>query len=383
MRENSPELAHHVDRIYQAAVSPQYWPAFLDGLREELRLASAHLVFRHPCDGDRGIVASTGMDEFHEDAYRFYYYQLNPWRPFGPEAKEGRALLCDSLLSESELLGTEFYNDWMRPQRMDPPFVAFLYNANSGEPLSDLVGFREKGSGPLQDEDLRPVRSLIPHLQRALAIHSRVQSAEIRAGAAADALDRIHGGVILLDERGAAIVTNRTADRILATNDGLALDWDGPRASTSRQTAELRRLLVGAAKTGASNGNGKDAGAVLRLVRPSGRLALEAVVTPIGRESSPLFDHRAAAAIFVAEPDVQDECPAARLRRIYGLTRMEAEVASRVVRGMDLSEIAENLGITIHTVRGHLKQLFAKTNTHRQAELVRLILAGPARIRLD
>ena len=79
----------------------------------------------------------------------------------------------------------------------------------------------------------------------------------------------------------------------------------------------------------------------------------------------------------------QDECPAARLRRIYGLTRMEAEVASRVVRGMDLSEIAETLGITIHTVRGHLKQLFAKTNTHRQAELVRLILAGPARIRLD
>ena len=33
-------------------------------------------------------------------------------------------------------------------------------------------------------------------------------------------------------------------------NDGLALNWDGPRASTPKQTAELRRLLAGAAKTG-------------------------------------------------------------------------------------------------------------------------------------
>ena len=103
--------AHHVDRIYQAAVAPEYWPVFLDGLRAELQLASLHLVFRHPCDGDRGIVASTGMDGFYEDAYRFHYYQLNPWRPFGPEAKEGRALLCDGLLPESEILGTEFSVD--------------------------------------------------------------------------------------------------------------------------------------------------------------------------------------------------------------------------------------------------------------------------------
>jgi DNA-binding CsgD family transcriptional regulator len=381
LRNHICELAHHVDRIYQAAVAPEYWPVFLDGLRAELQLASLHLVFRHPCDGDRGIVASTGMDGFYEDAYRFHYYQLNPWRPFGPEAKEGRALLCDGLLPESEILGTEFYNDWMRPQGIADPFVAFLCNAGPGEAFSELVGFPEKSRKILRDEDLEPVRSLIPHLQRALGIHSRVQDAEIRAGAAAEALDRISGGVILLDERGSAIVTNRSADRILALNDGLALNWDGPRASTPKQTAELRRLLAGAANTGA--GNGEDAGAVLRLARPSGRPALEAVVTPIGRESSALFDHRAVAAIFVAEPDAQAERPAARLRRLYGLTRMEAEVASRLATGMDPSEIAEALGITIYTVRGHLKQLFTKTDTHRQAELVRVILAGPARIRPD
>jgi DNA-binding CsgD family transcriptional regulator len=371
-------MAHHIDRIYRAAVAPEQWPVFLDGLRQELRLASIHLVFRHPGDGDRGVTVSLGMDEGSQEAYRSHFYRVNPWRPVGPEAEKGKVLLYDSILPEGKLERTEFYNDWMRPQGVASPFVAFLSEPGSG---MEFGGFRRKSSGPFEKEDLIQIRPLVPHLQRALVIHSRVQGAEIRAGAAADALDRIFGGVILLDERGALIVTNRTADRILAMNDGLVLDRDGPRASTSKQTAELRHLLAGAARTGASKGT--EAGAVMRLVRPSGRPALEAVVTPVGHESSPLFDHRASAALFVADPDAQAKRPPERLRRIYGLTLIEAEVASRIAQGMRLPDISEDLGVTIHTVRGYLKQLFAKTNTHRQAELVRVIISGPGRIRQD
>jgi DNA-binding CsgD family transcriptional regulator len=121
----------------------------------------------------------------------------------------------------------------------------------------------------------------------------------------------------------------------------------------------------------------------MRLTRPSGRAALEVVVTPLRRESSSMFTSTAAAAIFVADPDTRAERPPERLRRLYGLTPMEAEVGSRLAQGMSLSEIRDALGVTIHTVRGHLKRLFAKTDTHRQAELVRVMLAGLADIRLE
>ena len=381
MESQPPGLESHIDRIYQAALSPEQWPVFLGGLAEQLRLASVHLVFRHPHDGDRGIIASSGIDAHHEEAYRSHFYRLNPWRPFGPEAEEGRVLLSDSVIPESELRRTEFYSDWMRPQGAAHPFVAFLYNAGPGEPLSDLVGFREKSAGPLQDEDLDPVRALVPHLQRALVIHSRVQGAEMRASAAQEALDRILGGVILLDERGAPVAINQTAERILASHDGLVLGREGPSASTSKQTGELRRALDGAVKSGASNE--RDAGAVIRLPRPSGRSPLEVVVTPIGCASSPLFDRRAAAAIFVTEPDVQTNSSPERLRRIYGFTPVESEVAARIAAGMRLPEIGDALGVTIHTVRGHLKQLFAKTDTHRQPDLVRVLVSGLAGLRLE
>ncbi len=381
MESQPPGLGSHIDRIYQAALEPERWPAFLDGLGEALQLASVHLVFRHPHDGDRGIIASAGIDSHHEDAYRSHFYRLNPWRPFGLEAREGRVLLCDSIIPESEQRQTEFYNDWMRPQGAAHPFVAFLHNDGSGEPLSDLAGFREKSSGPLRDEDLEPVRALVPHLQRALAIHSRIRGAEMRAGASEEALDRLLGGVILLGERGTPIAINQTAERILAAHDGLILDRNGLSASTPKQTDALRRALAGAAETGA--GNGEDAGAVMRLLRPSGRSPLEVVVTPMSVESLPLFEHRATSAIFVSEPDVQVDGSPERLSRIYGFTPVEAEVAARIAAGMRLPAISDALGITIHTVRGHLKQLFVKTDTHRQSDLVRVLVTGLAGLRLE
>jgi DNA-binding CsgD family transcriptional regulator len=381
MSSQLPGLGSHIDRIYQAAVAPECWPAFLDGLREELGLASVHLVFRRVSDGDRGIIASRGIDEGFDDVYRSYFYQLNPWHPYPADAQEGQVLLNRCALTRSELERTEFYNDWMRPQGIAHPFTAFLYNAAPGEPLSVLGGFREESSGPLRGQDLDPVRSLVPHLQRALVVHSRVQGAELRADAAVEVLDRICGGVILLDERGRLLAANRAAERILALSDGLVLGRDGPSASTAEQTGELRRAVAGAARTGARKG--EEAGAVLRLARPSGRPALEVVVTPIRIESSPLFDREAAAAIFVAGPDAPVDGPPQRLRQLFGLTPVETEVASRLVKGMDLAAIGDDLGITIHTARGHLKQLFAKTGTHRQPELVGVLLTGLAGLRLE
>jgi DNA-binding CsgD family transcriptional regulator len=45
-----------------------------------------------------------------------------------------------------------------------------------------------------------------------------------------------------------------------------------------------------------------------------------------------------------------------------------------VMHGADLNHISEELSISLPTVRTHLQHVFDKTDTHRQAELVRLLL---------
>jgi DNA-binding CsgD family transcriptional regulator len=73
-------------------------------------------------------------------------------------------------------------------------------------------------------------------------------------------------------------------------------------------------------------------------------------------------------------PGQQLEPPTRLLERVYGLTNAEADVASRVLRGDGLKPICEELSLSMATVKTHLQHVLDKTDTHRQAELVRLLL---------
>jgi DNA-binding CsgD family transcriptional regulator len=87
-----------------------------------------------------------------------------------------------------------------------------------------------------------------------------------------------------------------------------------------------------------------------------------------------------AALIFVRDP----ETPAMAtdiLQDLFGLTRAQAVVAARVVEGMDPEHIAGALRISLHTVRDHLKVIFAKTGTSRQSQLVALLAPTVAALR--
>jgi DNA-binding CsgD family transcriptional regulator len=62
------------------------------------------------------------------------------------------------------------------------------------------------------------------------------------------------------------------------------------------------------------------------------------------------------------------------LRRVYGLTNAEAAVALHIADGQGIKPIADELSLSTATVKTHLQRVFLKTGTHRQAELVRLLL---------
>ncbi|WP_282121220.1 helix-turn-helix transcriptional regulator [Ruegeria atlantica] len=62
-----------------------------------------------------------------------------------------------------------------------------------------------------------------------------------------------------------------------------------------------------------------------------------------------------------------------RLREHFGLTPSEATLAKALTEGESLKEASSRLEISIWTARSHLRSIFQKTDTHRQAELVSLI----------
>jgi len=60
----------------------------------------------------------------------------------------------------------------------------------------------------------------------------------------------------------------------------------------------------------------------------------------------------------------------------------EAALAGHVVAGEVLKRTSETLQVSMNTAKTHLKRIFEKTGTRRQAELVHLVLTSPAQVRL-
>jgi DNA-binding CsgD family transcriptional regulator len=71
--------------------------------------------------------------------------------------------------------------------------------------------------------------------------------------------------------------------------------------------------------------------------------------------------------------------PAAILAKTFRLTPSEAKLACIIARGAPPDIAARELKISRETARNQLKAVFAKTDTHRQSELVALLLQAEFR----
>lgn len=65
---------------------------------------------------------------------------------------------------------------------------------------------------------------------------------------------------------------------------------------------------------------------------------------------------------------------AATVQEAFGLTPAEVEIVQGITLGLPLKTIADDRGRSVETVRTQLRSILAKTETHSQAELVRVVL---------
>ena len=77
---------------------------------------------------------------------------------------------------------------------------------------------------------------------------------------------------------------------------------------------------------------------------------------------------------FLTDPRCPLQVDADLLRRSYGLTAAESQVAAAASSIGPVEELAAALSLRANTVKTHLKQIYAKTGVASRAELVRVLL---------
>ena len=176
--------------------------------------------------------------------------------------------------------------------------------------------------------------------------------------------DRLAVGVILLDGDSRVVAANQYARRIFEAGDGLMLRQDRIVAVREGEDNRLQLLISGAGRLRAGmvarHGEATPLSVIVAGVEP----ADAALDTP----------DRVTRIVLIADPERRSAVAAPILVALYGLTQREAMLTGVLLDGGKLSQAAVELGITTGTARNYLKQIFAKTETASQAELVSLVL---------
>ena len=364
-------IADFIGDIHDASLAPERWSGVLHRLSDAFDAHHAHLFVVDARSKDARFAAvsermpTEAMTEYHR-----HYHTVDPRIAAGWNAPYGVMYPDARLVAAPVFEKSEFYNDFYA--HYEVRWMAGSLLERDGSTISGFAIVRTPGQGPFEDDALTRLDAIGAHLKQALRVQQRIAALEADRAMTIDALDRLSIGVVLLDGNGRPFLVNRAAREIVASADGLTVEKDGLHAGTPAKTAALRKTIADA--LGAAGG----AGGAIALPRPSMKRPLEVTVAPLAAD--PLADGhgRGGAIVLVDDPERAPDLPVSTLRRLYGLTSAEARVAAALATGATVREIAEGAGVTDHTVRWALKQIFAKTDTRRQAELVSLLLKGPA-----
>jgi DNA-binding CsgD family transcriptional regulator len=359
------EFSRLVAGIYATATAPQLWESAIRDIHRSLGGTGASLL--------RGGGA---VWSFHEstipvealDNYAQYYYQFDYVLAALQEGPVGAVRTGAEVVVPNR--NAEFHAGWMRPNQLEDGLFVRL---NDGPQATCFILCTSDRPGSFDDpERVKAMDGLVVHLQQALRTQNQLTELANNNGALAGALEAVHHGIVIVGPDCLVLNLNSAAETIFRTEDGLRHRHGRITATAMRMDHELRRALRCALADGTTD---VPCGQAFICVRSSGKRPYVIHVLPLARGTSDETSRGPAALVLIIDPERENESATTLLRRLHRLTVTEAEVALRISRGMSLKQIADELSVSYQTIRTHVQHVFDKTDTHRQGELVRLLLA--------
>jgi len=182
-------------------------------------------------------------------------------------------------------------------------------------------------------------------------------------------LDRLDRGVLLLDAQGRIVDANSHALQVIRNCNGIRIRAGRLAFTDPELDEQMQRAIAGC-------GSGQRSGRAVfaSRVRCRGGDAYRVVVRPVPPDSN---ERKVAFFALIYAPNGLRGISVEVLRQVYGLTPAQSAVARSLFAGRSVEETANELDLSLNTVRTHLKQIFTKCEVNSQAELLHLLALGP------
>lgn len=235
------------------------------------------------------------------------------------------------------------------------------------------LSFNARYDADLGADAERTLAIMGPSLNAFASAMSLERGATKRIASYESALDRSELGIILLGCEGALVFANRVAEKLLAQGDCLRRKGAGISA---RDLGDSIKLQV-AIDHVCSREDGLIEDPVLAIPRRHPLRPLLVCVSPTAVDGE--TDCDAGAVLRIIDPDRDLQSVLLPVCAQYHLSPVETRLACEITRGSTLEAAAGALRIKPQTARSYLKQIFLKTDTNRQSELIRLLLNSRVR----
>jgi DNA-binding CsgD family transcriptional regulator len=366
LREHLPDLTR---RLCLAPGTRDGWRAFLERLCGVVNGAGASFLTYNFDTDETEIAAGVGTGSATLHACLQYWRASEPWVRLA-EATQRDTCSVLAAREELSLLDGIIRRSATDGHTADLCCVARLVD-HDPRCLLTLVITGKNARCDFGAPEAALIEALVPNIRATVRLERQLMATRARSDDLHGVLDGLLHGVVLVDADGHATFTNRLAKQIADERDGFAIDGGTVRASKSQDTLRLHSLLA-RITTSEPHEASSD---VLALTRPSGRRALVALISPLPEpRAMQIGRQRPVALITISDPERGGIPDAPVIRAVLGLTIAEARLARLLAQGYTLEQTARRQGLRMETVRTRLKTVFEKTSTHRQVELVSLIL---------
>lgn len=228
--------------------------------------------------------------------------------------------------------------------------------------------------GDFSQADEAYLATLMPHLRQTIVLSDRIDGFQRHITDLQQAANHMRCGLVLCDADAGVSWCNRAAQNIIAKGDRIRIRGNRLTAGSLQATTALRRLIAGA---DSSAGSAKPvSGQYLLLGDSADLMALQVLAVPLERTAGQKFYRCSPNAgngrvmLLFGDPTTSPLLPTEVIAYLFGLSPTESRLTAAMCRGLTVNEYAASQGVSVGTARYQLKQIFAKTQTTRQADLV-------------
>ena len=161
--------------IYEAIDDPLVRGAFLPKFAEAVHSETAGLCTEDKAGQWGRNLATVGMDSASRKSYEEYFVSRNPWQG-RRKVFAGNVETGEQLFSNRELVKTEFYNDFLKPNGWLHECSAVTRVEKST--FSYVLTLRSPRNGAFSSEEIGLCSYLAPHLETAARIRQRIVDLE-------------------------------------------------------------------------------------------------------------------------------------------------------------------------------------------------------------